>query len=164
MAAEVDRVDAAVTIYLDFDGVLHADGEAALDEQFRLIANPKLFCWRGQLDTLLAPYPAVRIIVSSDWRRLFGDDALVRLLGPLGGRFCGVVETFGGTRASEVESDASRRGISRWLALDDHPSVHDAARTDRRYIACDPQLGLSSSTPQEELARKLALLLIGDRA
>jgi hypothetical protein len=34
----------------------------------------------------------IRIIVSSDWRRLFDDATLIRLLAPLATRFVGVVE------------------------------------------------------------------------
>ncbi len=41
------------------------------------------------------PYSEVQIVVSSDWRRLFGDQALVALLGPsLGQRFIGVVNRY----------------------------------------------------------------------
>ncbi|WP_256095067.1 HAD domain-containing protein [Paraburkholderia nodosa] len=74
-------------LFLDFDGVLHAYDELALDDNFRLIENPNLFMWCPVLERILAPFPEVRIVVSSDWRRLFDDAALIKLLGPLGARF-----------------------------------------------------------------------------
>jgi hypothetical protein len=82
-------------LFLDFDGVLHPVGERALDDDFCLIENPGLFIWRPIQEALLAQYPAVRIIISSDWRRLFDDATLIRLLGPLSNRFAGVVESVG---------------------------------------------------------------------
>lgn len=147
-------------LFLDFDGVLHAQNEPALDENFRLLPNPRLFCWREILESELLPYPTVQIIVSSDWRRLFDDDNLVRLLGPLGPRFIGVVESYQHSRAEEIVTDASRRGLACWLAIDDHPSVCDARNNgDARFIACSPDTGLQSDKVQRELRRKLAELL-----
>jgi hypothetical protein len=96
-------------LFLDFDGVLHPVGERAFDENFRLIANPGLFVWRPILEQILVPFPSVRIVVSSDWRRLFDDENLIRLLGPLGNRFAGVVET-GHRRPSK----RGRGGKGRW--------------------------------------------------
>ncbi len=144
-----------VVLFLDFDGVLHPDGEAALDENFRLLPNPNLFCWKELLHELLEPHPEVQIIVSSDWRRLFDDESLVRLLGQLGDRFAGVVETLGGPRSQEILGAAARRSIERWAALDDHVSVHEAAKEDCRFIACDPRLGISNPETQKRLSKRL---------
>jgi hypothetical protein len=144
-------------LFLDFDGVLHPVGERALDENFRLIANPGLFVWRPMLEQILEPFPAVRIVVSSDWRRLFDDENLVRLLGPLGNRFAGVVETYGSSRAAEIRTEASRRKTSNWLAIDDHPSVVAAGKSDGRFLACSPDTGLSDVGVQQVLRRKLAI-------
>lgn len=143
-------------VFLDFDGVLHPVGEPALDDDFRLLPNPRLFCYLPHLTDTLAPYPEVRIVVSSDWRRLFDDDTLQGCLGELGDRFVGVVDTFGGTRAEEIYAEVTRRGLVRWLVLDDHPSVLEASMTDARFIACDPQLGLSSTKTQADLRKKLS--------
>ena len=129
------RTDRAV-VFLDLDGVLHPVGVPAVDEEFRLIDNPGLFVWRPILERLLAPYPMVGIIVSSDWRRLFDDATLVRLLGPLAARFVGVVECHGSFRSEEILAEVKRRGLKRWVALDDHPSVIAAQARDARFIAC----------------------------
>lgn len=149
----------APVLFLDFDGVMHAVGEAALDENYRLLPNPALFCWRPHLEDALAPHPEVRIVVSSDWRRLFDDDNLAHLLGPaLGSRFLGAVETFRDSRAEEIIAEATRRRLRHWLALDDHPTVFKARQKDWRFIACPSDLGLSSQTVRNELRRKLAKL------
>lgn len=139
---------ATKVLFLDFDGVLHPDGSEAIDERGRLIDNPVLFCWLPILADILDPYPAVRIIVSSDWRRLFDDAALIRLLGPLGTRFAGVVERITPPRAQEILHDALQRGLSDWIALDDHKSVQAAARTDPRFIACAPATGITDEAVQ----------------
>lgn len=147
----------ALHLYLDFDGVTHRLGEAAVDDGFRLLNNPNLFKWLPILETLLKPYPSVRIIVSSDWRRLFDDDALKELLGPsLASRFVGVVEVITTSRANEIQIDAERRGVSSWVALDDHPTVVEASQTDARYIACDSTTGLSNPIVQKQLQSFLA--------
>jgi hypothetical protein len=111
---------------------------------------------------MLAPYLSVRIIVSSDWRRIFDDENLKRLLGPiLGPRVLGVVDMVKDSRAEEILSEAARRNFVYWLALDDHPSVVDARNAgDARFIACSPDTGLSNARVQRELQRKLSDLML----
>ncbi|AMV44276.1 HAD domain-containing protein [Paraburkholderia caribensis] len=148
-------------VFLDFDGVLHPVGVPAVDEEFRLIENPDLFVWRPILGRLLAPYPMIEIIVSSDWRRLFDDATLIRLLGPLATRFVGVVECYGSSRSDEILGDVKRRGLRRWVALDDHPSVVAAQAGEPRFIACEPATGVSSVEVQRTLGARLACLSMG---
>lgn len=145
-------------LFLDFDGVLHPVGEPAFDEDFRLVENPRLFVWRPILEQLLSPYPNVRIIISSDWRRLFDDATLLRVLGPLSKRFAGVVESYGPSRSEEVLTEVKRRSISQWLALDDHPSVIAAQPGERRFIACASATGVNSSEVKANLKLMLALI------
>ncbi|GAB3630344.1 hypothetical protein PTE30175_03584 [Pandoraea terrae] len=146
------------TLFVDFDGVLHPFGEPIFDEHCRYLGNPVLFCWAPILDQLLAPYPDVRVIVSSDWRRIFDDANLIKLLGPLGPRFVGVVQSYQSTRAEEILAEARRRALVEWLAIDDHPSVAQASVSERRFIACAPDSGISASSVQTELRTKLAAL------
>ncbi|MEM5292241.1 HAD domain-containing protein [Paraburkholderia sabiae] len=145
-------------LFLDFDGVLRPVGEPALDDDFGLIDNPGLFVWRPILEALLAQYPAVRIIISSDWRRLFDDATLIRLLGPLGNRFAGVVESVGSCRSEEILTEVRRRKLIHWLAIDDHASVVATQATERRFIACAPARGLSDLTVQRALSDRLSAL------
>ncbi|CAB3741013.1 hypothetical protein LMG22037_06443 [Paraburkholderia phenoliruptrix] len=138
-------------LFLDFDGVLHPVGEPALDEHCRLIENPGLFIWRPIPEALLTPYPAVRIIVSSNWRRLFDDATLIRLLGRLGNRFVGVVESYGACRSEEILMDVRRRKIIHWLAIDDHPSVVRAQAEEHRFIAWDSARDLNDEVVRRTL-------------
>ncbi|MET3620106.1 HAD domain-containing protein [Burkholderia ambifaria] len=156
MTRQASRADPI--LFLDFDGVLHPLGEIALDENCRLIENPDLFRWRPILEQLLRPFPEIRIVISSDWRRLFDDESLVQLLGPLGARFDGIVETYGPTRFEEILSEAERRKATNWLAVDDHPSVASAAINDARFIACASDTGLSAVPVQQALRNALMLL------
>ena len=105
-------------------------------------------------------HPGVRIIVSSDWQRLFDDDKLTRLLGPtLGPRFMGVVESRGASRADEIYAEVSRRGLTTWLAIDDHPTVAAASKHDKRFVVCAADTGLSDPEVQRELREKLERFL-----
>ena len=147
------RVSTTPVLYLDFDGVVHAYGEPAFGEDFSLLANPRLFAWLPHLTVLLEPHPEFRIIVSSDWARLFGDDVLVRLLGPLGPRFAGVVEVHMGRRRVDIENDAALRRLAHWVAIDDDVSVKRPR--SRRFVWCDPALGLSDARVRKELSDAL---------
>ncbi|AXF03342.1 hypothetical protein CUJ88_32875 [Paraburkholderia hospita] len=108
------------------------------------------------LEGLLGEYPAVRIIVSSDWRRLFDDATLIRLLGPLGDRFLGVVESYGSCRSAEILAEVRRRRITHWLAVDDHPSVVAAQKEEHRFISCNASTGLSEIAVQRKLNEMLS--------
>ncbi|MHB9835127.1 HAD domain-containing protein [Paraburkholderia terrae] len=154
-------IDRAV-VFLDFDGVMHPVGVPAVDEDFRLVENPELFVWRPILGRLLAPYPTVGIIVSSDWRRLFDDATLIKLLGPLAVRFVGVVECYGASRSEEILAEVRRRGLKEWVALDDHPSVIAAQATDPRFVACESATGLSSLDVQRTFNLRLAGLSLDE--
>jgi hypothetical protein len=146
-----------VHLFLDFDGVLHPFTTEAFDDDLQLLRNPALFCWLPVLADLLRPYPSVKIIVSSDWRRLYGDSALAKLLGnELGPRFDGVTATCGADRAKEIREEVARRQLERWIALDDHPSVRAARKRDKHFIWCDPTTGVNAPDVQKEMARKLA--------
>ena len=118
--------------------------------------------WRPILERLLAPYPMIGIIVSSDWRRLFDDATLVRLLGPLAVRFAGVVECYGSSRSEEILAEVRPRGLKEWVALDDHPSVIAAQATDPRFVACEPTTGVSSVDVQRTLSARLAGLSLNE--
>lgn len=147
-----------LVLFTDFDGVLHAADEPALDGAGHLRANTNLFVWLPILVDILQPYPEVQIVVSSDWRRLLDDDNLRRVLGPLGARFVGVVETWAASRADEILTEARRRSLTHWLAIDDHPSVAIASRRDARFIACAPDTGLSAVEIQAALRARLATI------
>ena len=143
------------SIFLDFDGVLHHANEDLPDSVEALRANPRLFQWLPHLADALEPHPDVQIVVSSNWRRWFDDASLRALLGGLGSRLNGVVATMGHSRAEEIWMEVHKRRLEHWLAIDDHDSVHAAAGREKRFVACNPELGLSSPAIQIELREKL---------
>ncbi len=110
-------------LFVDFDGVLHAVDEPVVFADSCLLTNPNLFCWRPFLEHALEPYPEVRIIISSGWRLNFDDTNLTLLL-------AGVVECRKDSRADEIRTEVKRRGITEWLAIDDHPSFAKASQRD----------------------------------
>ena len=154
------NTDPVQVLFVDFDGVLHDANEAAFDFDARvLLDNPRLFEHLPLLAEALEPYPELRIVVSSDWQALFDDAALVRLLGPLGPRFCGVTEARAQTRAEAILHCAQRLKLTSWLALDDHESVVKASRNDLRFIACPPNTGISDATALRTLKKRLAVVV-----
>ena len=162
MSRRVRGGDEACTdpvLFLDFDGVLHPETVPCFDEHLRYISHEDALCFIPILVDLLRHYPDLKIVVSSDWRGVFDDRNLQKLLGPLGERFIGVVESVSRSRADEILAEAARRGVEQWLAIDDHPSVAVAReKGNERFIVCDPETGMSSTAVQEELKRKLTAM------
>ena len=148
-------------LFLDFDGVLHPGGLQAFDCDGAFLDHPDFFCHLDYLTRLLAPHPEIKIIVSSDWRLHFSNLTLRGFLAPLGkDRYLGAVEAVRMSRANEIYAEVALRGIDRWLALDDHPSVQEAFEEDGewRFVVCHPRHGISSQDTQQELREKLLLI------
>ena len=107
-------------LFLDFDGVLHAD-----------FAGNEYFCHVPKLVDALAEFPDVRIVISSTWRLNRSVDELRGLLGPaLGSRVVGVTPELKGNeyaiyrRQNEIEAwlEANAKPWDDWIALDDMSS------------------------------------------
>lgn len=136
-------------MFLDFDGTTHPFLESALEDD---AADDNLFCWRPLLEVALADYPAVRIVVSSDWRHFSDDEKLREHLGPLAPRLAGVTGLAPGhSRADYVRQVVSQYSLEHWCALDDDPSVRDAADDEPNFIWCNPEQGLSAEHVQAAL-------------
>ncbi len=152
---------ATPVLFLDFDGVLHQADEPTIGGNGEFIANERLFCWREHLEALLQAYPAVQIVVSSDWRKYHTEEDLATFLGDdLGQRLLGIMPIVEkGSRAEAVHAEAARLGLRHWLALDDHQSFHEARqRGDDRFLACHPEQGLDCRSIRHETASKLRWL------
>jgi len=145
-------------LFLDFDGVLHPS-ETSPSANYLRSPDPSLFIWLPTLATVLAPFPEVHIVVSSDWRTCHDDDDLRQILGPLGDRRIGITETYSETsRVEEILEAVKDRELERWLALDDHESVRIAALDDSRFVWCSSDAGISDVGVQKRLRKQLALL------
>lgn len=152
------KLNATPTLFLDFDGPLHSAEIQAINRDGEFVPHPDLFSGVPILAVLLKPYPSLQIVVSSDWRFVVTDETLKQILGPLAPRFAGVMEITALSRAQAVKDEARRRGLSAWIAIDDHPTVVEAARKDAHFIACDPIKGIGDLAAQQELVKKVAAL------
>lgn len=110
-------------LFLDFDGVLHPEGEGHLPN------DGTDFCFLPRLEALLREFPNVRIVISSSWRerlvfksllRPFSEDIRTRIVGATPPRGLGVPHPFA-HREGEILAwlqinDAVKEP---WVALDD---------------------------------------------
>ncbi len=118
-------------LYLDFDGVLHHENVLWHPRIGAYLSAPeqyKLFQHIGLLETLLEPYPQVRIILSTAWVRRYGCAKSAKQLGPrlrqrvIGATFHSRMDQDLFTalpRGKQVWEDVRRRKPSGWIALDD---------------------------------------------
>ncbi|PQA78071.1 HAD domain-containing protein [Rhodoferax sp. TS-BS-61-7] len=118
-------------LYLDFDGVLHHENVLWHPRIGAYLSAPeqyKIFQHIGLLETLLAPYPQVRIVLSTSWVRRYGCAKSAKQLGPrlrqrvLGATFHSRMDEdlfMELPRGQQVWEDVLRRKPRGWIALDD---------------------------------------------
>ena len=70
-----------MVLYLDYDGVVHPD-EVYLDAHNRIYLRGEstLFEHAALLEATLAPYPQLRIVLSTSWVRMKGFDRACKRL------------------------------------------------------------------------------------
>lgn len=128
-------------LFLDYDGVLHADAVFLEARRPVLRAEGTLFMWTPILVEVLAPYPEIKIVISSSWARIRGfsrardilPEALrTRVIGSTWHSSFGRCPISGMRLPSNWWEEASRfRQIARyvtraklrdndWVAIDDH--------------------------------------------
>lgn len=145
-------------LYLDFDGVLHHENVRISNRRGPfLLAHEryKLFQHSDLLAEVLQPYPAVSIVLSTNWALRYGVlRATQRLPASLQERVIGGTfhtrhmnkqEFNWMTRGQQVLADVARRMPRDWLALDDdaegwgpHASHH--IRTHEHEGLSDPEV------------------------
>lgn len=157
------------TLFLDFDGVLHPD--CVYQIRGKIVLNRdcmSLFEWAPILVELLAPYPEIRIVLSTSWVRVLGyDEALGWLPEDLRVRVDGATCTAGRegewerlSRFEQIARAASAAGYARWLALEDDVQHWPASHLEH-LVACDPDLGLGWKRTQDALRERLPWLAAG---
>jgi hypothetical protein len=111
-------------LFLDIDGVLHP----FFPREDRIDAENQHLSYLPHFETVLRDFPAVRLVIASDWRKRHTLDELRHLLGDLGSRLIGatpVLEKIGldwtGHRQREAMAWLEAEGLAdvRWIALDD---------------------------------------------
>ena len=165
---------ADVVLYLDLDGVVHHEKvlwhpRKGIHMSPYEAAGHSLFEWISVLESVLEPYPAVALVLSSTWCIRPGYSATrKRLPASLSARFIG--GTYHGRvhgldpwnlsmfrttpRGVQVQEDTLRRKPRQWIALDDDlEGWPDSCR--QNLVACDGTTGLSNPGVQQELKERL---------
>lgn len=166
-AAETSSVRPLQVLYLDFDGVLHPDAAYRTRNGIELLHHPghSLFEHVSLLDQVLAPYPDVKIVLSTSWLLIKGgyDHAKTRLSPRLqerciGGTFHrremrrGWFESI--SRPDQVVLDIQRRKPARWVAVDDSPDEWPDW-TSAHVVRADPTHGIAEGRVLAEMRAKL---------
>lgn len=153
-------------LYLDYDGVLHHDEVYWSRGKGIHIRAPghELFEWAHILADLLAPYPEVRIVLSTSWvRQKSFDFALKQLAPPLRVRVIGATfhrremnkSTFDNmARGAQIYADVQRRRPTAWLAIDNDDEYWPSHCRDR-LIKTEDHLGLSDPVVQSAVRVRL---------
>ena len=166
-------------LFLDFDGVLHPN-EVYLSKSslVELRGEGSLLMHVPVLERLLAPYPQVRIILSTSWVRAIGFDFTLRQMQKLIPRSTLFNHIAGATwdpkmvregrdpfdewtRFQQIQFHVRLNDVKNWIAIDDlysggegWPEAHR-----ERLVLTESKLGLGSPEAQEELRSKLANLV-----
>lgn len=133
-------------LFLDFDGVLHLEGEGHLP------SDGTDFCFLPSLEALLREFPHVRIVISSSWReRLafealtapFAEDIRSRILGVTPPPGSGAPHSFA-HREGEILAWLQAHGApdEPWVALDDAEWQFD--RHKDRLVVCGSFVGFDA--------------------
>lgn len=156
-------------LYLDFDNCLHAcDAYKTAGGIVPGDPSATFIEFAGVLETLLAPYPALRIVLSTSWVEAIGFEAALNSL-PLASLRARVVgstfspgEDFLGawweiSRGQQVRRHVQRHGIRKWFALDDMREGFEGV--ERSLVHCQPGVGLGDKDVQKLFADRLATML-----
>lgn len=157
-------------LYLDFDGVLHPEYCYWHPRKGPYLKAPghSLFEHLPVLEELLAPYPQVKIVLSTTWVQTYRFNGTARKLGPiLRERVIGATYHTGMNRENfrdiprglQVWADVARRQPSGWVAIDDDDLNWPVWSRDR-LVRTDGLLGLGEERTQYELSGKLQKLAI----
>lgn len=151
-------------LYLNFDGVLHHANVEYTTATGPVMRAPgqQLFAHAQLLADMLAPYPALRIVLTTRWHLSLGTDEAASLLpDELRKRVIGRLMSSGQSRShatlnrgAQILEDAANRGATSWLAIDsDVAAFPPEAWT--HLVATDPATGLNDPSVIQTLKQKL---------
>jgi hypothetical protein len=158
--------------HLDFDGCLHHCNVRWSEQRGLFLEAPeryRLFQHVELLEGLLAPHPAVRLVLSTSWAQKLGLKAAAGYLPEsLRSRVIGATyelaepgDHFGHlSRGEQVALDVQRRKPSSWLALDDD-MVGWPKWTEPHVVFTNPYEGISPVETQAAIRDKLNALAGG---
>jgi hypothetical protein len=152
-------------LYLDFDGVLHAQPLSDFVYRYFDIMPPNPadlvpFAHMPILEAALQPYPDVQIVLASDWAHKRRDHAhlLKHFPGSLRGRVidCTIESGFDAVRINRVRADAAMREPTAWLAIDDADKALFPEAILEHFCFISGERGLGDPAAQMAFAAKLA--------
>jgi hypothetical protein len=155
-------------LFLDFDGVLHPDDVFMTPKGPQLRSSGDLFMWAAILDDELAPFPKVKIVLSTSWvRQLDFSRAKKRLPKGLQARIVGSTwhssmskvwadqiwwdQT---SRHGQISRYVARANITDWIAIDDD-AENWASNDLNRLLLADRNHGLTTPGLLDALRAKL---------
>lgn len=159
-----------LTLFLDIDGVLHADSVYRGKLGLELRAPGHLLMHAHILIAILGRYPEVDIVLSTSWVRMLGyDRTLSRLPRELQERVIGATwhrhmkrdgyDLFSDiSRFQQIYLHVRRNSINKWVAIDDlHSGTEEWPEGFRDHLVlCDGLIGLGDNKVAEELNTMLA--------
>jgi len=162
------RLDPSLpVVYLDYDGVLHSDEVYWYRKRgIVLRADHGLFAAAGILESILAPYPKLQLILSTTWVRVLSYHTAAKRLPPglqprlRGATWHSSIDTDWWstlTRYEQIMNHVKRHAINSWIAIDNDAEGWPLDDAERLVRTRDSH-GLLEPAAQRELARKLALL------
>ncbi len=156
-------------LYLDFDGVLHHQNVFWHRNLGVYLSAPDgyvLFQHSALLERLIAPYPDLKIVLSTSWVSRYGNSRAAKNLRPaLRARVIGATynarmdkQSFAAMpRGMQVWEDVRKRQPKDWLALDDdHHQWPEWCRD--KYVRTHPLEGLSVPEVIEDFRKKLEIM------
>jgi hypothetical protein len=152
-------------LYLDFDNCLHrCDAYNTAAGSVPSDPSATLFEFARELDDLLAPYPAIQIVLSTSWVEVFGFEVARDSIPIFSLRSRVIDSTFNPDKDLSHVSSQTPRGrqirrhvktfrIERWLALDDMRAGFEGAES--RLVHCQPGVGLGDKDVQARFSERL---------
>jgi Swiss Army Knife RNA repair-like protein len=158
-------------LFLDYDGVVHGGGATRHRKPPNIrpeLPGHQLFEHLPIVESLLAPYPAVRIVLSTSWVRSLDFDRAKSYLTPgLQQRVIGATyhrrlmlrREFADTpRYAQIFQDVERRRPHRWLAIDDDFGEGVPQWAWTYFVQTPSTQGLGCPAAVEEFKRRLEVV------
>ena len=160
-----------LVLYLDFDGVLHNENCLWHPRRGPYLDAPDghtLFEHAPLLADILAPFPEIKIVLSTSWVRQYGCTGTAKKLPPdLRNRVIGATwhsaykhleqEWISAPRGMQIWGDVQRRHPLAWLAVDDDHFGWPKWALDN-YVKTDAADGISNPRVLAVLQEKVAWL------
>ena len=159
------------TLFLDYDGVLHADDVYRSKSGIALKSGGTLFEHAAILAEAIEPHPNVEIVLSTSWVRELGFERAKKYLPPslqsrvTGATYHSSFELDDGlvpqtpwvllNRYEQIERHVMKHRITEWIAVD-NDNEGWPEKLEHHLVHTDDDLGLGDLAAQQRLMLVLA--------